>query len=269
MRLYKTDAIVLSDFELGDQDKIVTLLSNRLGKVRAVAKGARRLKSRFAPSLQMLSYIAAVLYKSTRGELDTLTECKVNSPFLGIRHDLTRLSYGYYLVELVIKFVRGAETAPFFFDLVLKTISLLEKDPKKNLPVLMRSFELKTLAIFGYQPYLTGCVECHQRIENTHQVCFSGYEGGILCQRCRQGRSGTLITYGTLELMKLLATASLEELSRLRVHYKQSEELKIIPERYIPHRLGEKILSYPFIERVQALEKETARKTDKASLLPS
>ena len=71
MRLYKTDAIVLSDSELGDQDKIITLLSDQYGKIRGVAKGARRLKSRFDPAVRMLSYVTAVLYKSQRIEVDT------------------------------------------------------------------------------------------------------------------------------------------------------------------------------------------------------
>ena len=256
MRLYKTDAIVLSDSELGDQDKIITLLSDQYGKIRAVAKGARRLKSRFAPAVQMLSYVTAVLYRSQRIEVDTFNECKINSPFLGIRNELVRLSYGYYLVELIMKFIRGAETPPFLFDLVLKMLSLLEKVPKKNLPVLMRSFELKMLTILGYRPYLTGCVDCHRRIEARREVYFSGYEGGILCSRCSRNRVGKLVSYETIRWMKFLESISLDKLAHVRVGQKADRELKVVPENYIPHRLGDKVLSYDFIETVQGLEKD-------------
>ncbi len=255
MRLYKTDAIVLSDSELGDQDKIITLLSDRYGKIRAVAKGARRLKSRFAPAVQMLSYVTAILYKSQRIELDTFNECKINSPFLGIRNELVRLSYGYYLVELIMKFIRGAETPPFLFDLVLKMLSLMEKIPEKSLPVLMRSFELKMLTILGYRPYLTGCVDCHREIEERREVYFSGYEGGILCSRCSKNKVGKLISYEAIRWMKFLENTPLEKLNNGRGGEKIERELKILPESYIPHRLGEHVLSYDFIQAVRRLEK--------------
>jgi len=267
MRLYKTDAIVLSDSELGDQDKIITLLSPRYGKIRAVAKGARRLKSRFAPAMQMLSYVTAVLYKSRRIEVDTFNECKINSSFLGIRNELIRLAYGYCFVELIMKFVHGAETPPFLFNLLLKTLFLLEKIPKKSLPVLMRSFELRMLTILGYRPYLAGCVECHRKVEKERQVYFSGYEGGILCSNCSKEKTGKLISFKTIQWMKFLRTVSLDKLATVKVAPKVDEELKVIPQSYIPHRLGEEILSYSFIERVQALETEveTAKKTSSPS----
>ena len=256
MRLYKTDGIVLSDYELGDQDKIITLLSDRYGKIRAVAKGARRLKSRFAPAVQMLSYITAVLYKSKRIEVDTFNECKINSSFLGIRNELIRLAYGYYSVELIMKFIRGAETPPFLFDLVLRMLFLLERIPKEGLPILMRSFELKMLTILGYRPYLAGCVECHSRVEKSRQVYFSGYEGGILCPNCSRKKTGELISFKTIQWMKFLRTISQDKLAHLRVSQKVREELKVIPESYIPNRLGEEIMSYSFIEAVGALERE-------------
>lgn len=256
MRLYKTNAIVLSDSELGDQDKIITLLSDQYGKIRAVAKGARRLKSRFAPAVQMPSYVNAVLYRSQRIEVDTFNECKIKSPFLGIRNELVRLSYGYYLVELIMKFIRGAETPPFLFDLVLKMLFLLEKTPEKSLPVLMRSFELKMLTILGYRPYLAGCVDCHRRIERSREVYFSGYEGGILCSSCSRKRVGKLVSYEAIRWMKFFANTPLKKLANIRAGEKIEKELKVIPESYIPHRLGEDVLSYDFIETVQALEKD-------------
>lgn len=111
--LYKTEAVILTDSDLGDQDKVITLFSKNYGKVKAVAKGARRLKSRFSPAIQMLSYVTAVLYESERMAMDTLNECEINSSFLGIRKDLLRLAYGYYVAELIMKFVQGSETPRF------------------------------------------------------------------------------------------------------------------------------------------------------------
>ena len=254
MKLYKTEAIALGDSDLGDQDKVITLFSRDYGKVKAVAKGARRLKSRFSPAIQMLSYVTAVLYKSKRIDMDTLNECQINSSFLEIRKDLLRLAYGYYLAELVMKFVQGSETPRFLFDLLLKTLFSLEKIPKPSLSVLIRSFELKLLTILGYRPFLKGCIDCGRPVKETDSLYFSGYEGGIICPTCSKDRPRKTISPKAVQWMRFLLTASLDKVVQVKLTPDLRKELELIPKDYIPHRVGEALLSPRFIETVEALE---------------
>lgn len=254
MKLYKTEAIVLVDSDLGDQDKVITLFSKDYGKVRAVAKGARRLKSRFSPAIQMLSYITVVLYQSKRIAMDTLNECEINSSFLGMRNDLLRLAYGYYLAELMMKFVQGSETPRFLFDLLLKTLFALEKVPKQSLFGLIRGFELKMLTILGYRPFLEGCIDCGRPIKNSNSLYFSGYEGGILCASCSKDKAKKAISHKAVQWMRFLLTASLDKVAQVKLTQDLRRELELIPKDYIPQRVGEPLLSYSFIESVEALE---------------
>lgn len=254
MRLYKTEAVVLTDSDLGDQDKVITLFSKDYGKVKAVAKGARRLKSRFSPAIQMLSYVTVVLYKSRRIDMDTLSECEINSSFLGIRNDLLRLAYGYYVAELIMKFVQGSETPRFLFDLLLKTLFSLEKIPKESLPALIHGFELKMLTILGYRPFLEGCIDCGRPIKKSNSLYFSGYEGGILCPSCGKGKARKTISHKAVQWMRFLLTSSLDKAVQVKLTQDLRRELELIPKDYIPYRIGEALLSYSFIETVEALE---------------
>lgn len=254
MRLYRTEAVILTDSDLGDQDKVITLFSKNYGKVKAVAKGARRLKSRFSPAIQMLSYVTAVLYESKRTAMDTLNECEINSSFLGIRKDLLRLAYGYYVAELMMKFVQGSETPRFLFDLLLKTLFSLEKISKQSLPALIHSFELKILSILGYRPFLEGCIDCGRPIKKCNTLYFSGYEGGILCPSCSKDKAKKAISHKVVQWMSFLLTASLGKVVQVKLTQDLRRELELIPQDYIPHRVGEALLSYSFIEIVEALE---------------
>jgi len=239
---------------LGDQDKVITLFSKEHGKVKAVAKGARRLKSRFSPAIQMLSYVTAVLYESKRMAMDTLNECEINSSFLGIRNDLIRLAYGYYVAELMMKFVQGSETPRFLFDLLLKTLFLLERIPKHNLFVLIRGFELKILSILGYRPFLEGCIDCGRAINESNSLYFSGYEGGILCPSCSKDKAKKAISHKAVQWMRFLLNTSLDKVVQAKLTQDLRKELELIPQDYIPHRVGEALLSYSFIEIVEDLE---------------
>lgn len=254
MRFYRTEAIVLADSDLGDQDKVITFFSKDYGKVKAVAKGARRLKSRFSPAIQMLSYVRAILYQSRRIAMDTLNECEINSSFLGIRNDLLRLAYGYYIAELIIKFIQGSETPQFLFDLLLKTLFLLEKIPKKSLFGLTRGFELKMLTVLGYRPFLEGCIECGRPIKRGNFLYFSGNEGGILCPTCSKDKAGRTISGKAVQWMRFLLNGSLDKVVQVKLTQELRRELELIPKDYISHRVGEALSSYSFIETVEALE---------------
>jgi len=204
----------------------------------------------------MLSYIRAVLYESRRIDMDTLSECEINCSFLGIRNDLLRLAYGYYVAELINKLVRGSDPPGFLFDLLLKTLFSLEKVPKGSLFALIRGFELKMLTILGYRPFLEGCIGCGRPSENSNLIHFSGYEGGILCSTCSKGKTSKAISHSALQWMRFLLTAPLDRIGHIKFTKDLRTELELIPKDYVPHRVGETLLSYGFIKDVEALEED-------------
>ena len=87
MNIYKTEASVLKDYDLGEQDKIIVFYSRRYGKIKVIAKGARRIKSKFAPLIQPPSYNSLLIYENRKGNLDVLSECVAKCQFLKIKKD--------------------------------------------------------------------------------------------------------------------------------------------------------------------------------------
>lgn len=256
MNLYKTKAVVLKDYDLKDQDKIVVFCSLKYGKIRLIVKGGRKIKSKFAPAIQPPSYLNLLVYQNTRSGLDILSESQVMCPFLGIRRDLVKFAYSSYLAELIIKLSAEREALPDLFRLLLKTLSLIEKSSKKDLDILIHSFELKLLDILGYRPSLEDCVYCGEKIERTNFLFFSIIKGGVICRSCEErDRKRLTISQKTLGVLKSLLYLNLERSAKLIIDEKTQKEIKKILEGYLLYRIESKMLTPSFIDNFKILEK--------------
>ncbi len=255
MILYKTEAIVLRDYDLGDQDKIVVFYSPKHGKIKVVAKGARRIKSRFAPLIQLLSYDILLIHKNRKKSLDTLNEGEIKYYFPQIKRDLVRFAYGCYLVESVDKFVGEREPHPGLFQLLLTTLFLLEKGPKYTLNLLMRSFELELLSILGYEPYLEGCVNCGKALELIESFYFSLKLGGFLCSSC-QGvdKERIPISKKASLLMSELFFSSLKKVFQQKIDKSVEREIEMILRAYFFYQGQGKMFTPHFIYSFKRLE---------------
>jgi len=248
--LYKTRAIVLRDYELAEQDKIIEVFSEKYGRIKLVAKGARRLKSRFAPTTQIISYVDILAYQSRKLDLDTLSECQPISLFLLIKKDLLRMASANYVTELAAKLTPIHERNAAIFVLLLKTLSLLEKLPKDKLDLLLRAFELRFLRLLGYSPTLRRCLNCGRKLEALKTCYFSVEGGGILCEVCAKGKKISTISKGSIKSMLYLSHSKLDDIKNLRVDRNGLRELEILPSLYIPYHSGELISGYNFLKEL-------------------
>ena len=255
MILYKTEAIVLRDYDLGDQDKIVVFYSPKHGKLRVVAKGARRIKSRFAPLIQLFSYDILLIHKNGKKSLDILNEGEIKYYFPQIKRDLLRFAYGCYLVESVDKFVGEGEPHPFLFQLLLKALFLLEKGPKHTLNLLMHSFELKLLSTLGYEPYLERCVNCGKALKLIESFYFSLKLGGFLCGSCQGVDPGRIpISKKASLLMNELFFSSLKKVFRQKIDKSVQKEIEMILRAYFSYQGQGKMFTPRFIHSFERLE---------------
>jgi len=248
--LYKTKAIVLRDYELAEQDKIIEVFSEKYGRIKLVAKGARRLKSRFAPTTQTISYVDILAYRSRKLDLDTLSECQSISLFSKTKKDLLRIASANYVTELIAKLTPARDSNPSLFVLTLRTLSLLEKFPKHKLDILLRAFELRLLRLLGYSPTLRRCLDCGKRLEVLKACYFSVESGGILCERCAKGREVPTICKGSVKAMLYLSDSRLSDISNLRVNQTALRELEIIPSLYIPYHSEQSISGHNFLKEL-------------------
>jgi DNA repair protein RecO (recombination protein O) len=180
MSLYRDTAVVLRTYKLGEADRIVVLLTAEHGKVRAVAKGVRKTKSRFGGRLEPLCHLSLLLYAGR--ELDVISQADtIDSPG-ALFGDLDRLTQGLALVEAVDQVALDREPAPGLYRMLVGALRTLETRPS---PLVVPAFYWKLLAAEGVQPQLDACVSC-ATTENL--VAIDMGEGGVLCRTCRRGR---------------------------------------------------------------------------------
>ena len=201
LRTYKTEAVVLKQMPLGEADRILSLFTPDEGKVRAVAKGVRRTKSRLAGHVEPLNQVSVSLYHGRN--LDVVTEAQAIRSFRPIREDLGRLSKAIYLADLVDSF--SAEQAPNLpvYGLLVTALERLEDATQPDL--LLRHFEMHLLDHSGYRPQLQHCVECSDQLDPGDHM-LSCAKGGVLCPACRTDSGAGLVpvSLGAMKVLRFL-----------------------------------------------------------------
>ena len=197
-RSYQTKGIVLNQKAIGEADRIVTLYTADRGKVRAVAGGIRKAKSRLAGHLEPLTLVEVSMAHGR--DLDHVTEAETIYSFRTLREDLGKLSTGMYLAELVESFGQEQSANYREFELLVNALRVLETT--ENAEILVRWFEVQVLSIGGFGPELQRCVECEATLEPGDYL-FSCAVGGLLCQGC-QGNTEGVVMRLSLNAIKVL-----------------------------------------------------------------
>jgi DNA repair protein RecO (recombination protein O) len=163
---------------LGEADRIVTLMTQGSGKVRAVAKGVRKTKSRFGGRLEPFTHVDVLLYRGR--ELDIVTQCEVISPFRAVREDYSRFAAGEAILEVTDRVAEERERNVRQFMLLLGALRALAggEDPA----TVVDAFLLRTVSLAGFRPHLRACASCGR--PGPHDR-FSIAAGGLVCETCR------------------------------------------------------------------------------------
>jgi DNA repair protein RecO (recombination protein O) len=177
--LYRERGIVLRTIKLGESDRIVTFMTEGRGKVRAVAKGVRKTKSKFGARLEPTSHVALLLYEGR--ELDIVTQAESLEQFRDVREDLDRLARSATLLEAVDQVSQEREANPRLYQMLLGGLRTLAA---RDAPLLVPAFLWKLLALEGFRPVLDVCASCGA---GDPLVAFDLGEGGTLCRTCRRG----------------------------------------------------------------------------------
>lgn len=183
----KADALVLRVIDFSETSAIVTLFTREFGKVRALAKGARRPKGPFESALDVLALCRIVFLRKASDALDLLTEARLQRRFRPAGRDLASLYAGYYIAELLGELTDDYDPHPELFDAAESTLSELAAG--RTIAPLVLRFELTALRLLGHLPELDLCVECGVGVEPSGgRVAFGQLAGGVLCGRCRIGK---------------------------------------------------------------------------------
>jgi DNA repair protein RecO (recombination protein O) len=175
--------VVLRTIRLGEADRIVTLMTEEHGKVRAVAKGVRRTSSKFGSRLEPLSHVTLLGWKG-RGDLDTINQVEVLDTFRPVREDFDRMAAALSMLEVVDQIGQERHANPRLYEMLVGALGALSSH---HSPMVAPAFFLKVLALEGSAPVLDACVSCGEE-DDQLLVAFDMVEGGVLCRSCRRGR---------------------------------------------------------------------------------
>ena len=198
--LYRDTAVVLRTYRLGEADRIVVLLTEHHGKVRAVAKGVRKTMSRFGARLEPMSHVRLLLAKGR--ELDIVSQAEAVESLAPMVVDLDHMTNGMAVLEAVDQMTLDREPAPHLYKML---VGVLRTIGERSGPLVVPAFYWKLLAVEGVSPQLDACVRCG---ETETLVAFDLDEGGVLCRACR---SGSAVSPEALALMRLVLGGRLND----------------------------------------------------------
>jgi DNA repair protein RecO (recombination protein O) len=184
--LYRDHGVVLRTYKLGEADRIVILVTEHHGKVRAVAKGVRRTSSKFGSRLEPLSHVALLAWRG-RGELDVVNQVEVVDHFRVVREDLGRMAKGLSMLEVVDQLAQEGQVDPRLYAMLVGALRALAA-PGLEVDLVPAAFFLKALVLEGAGPILDACASCGRSDREVELVAFDLVEGGALCRGCRRGR---------------------------------------------------------------------------------
>jgi DNA repair protein RecO (recombination protein O) len=176
----KTQAIVLRSIRFGEADRIVHLYTPRRGRIGAIAKGARRARSRFGGRLEPFFRLDLVLHEG-RGDLLTVTAAHTVAGYARLRADGGALDAAARACDAVARLFDTTEPHPDVFNLLANELALLDANPAHATHSNQLAFRLKLLLAAGLAPQLAACAECGAQ---DHLTGFSGASGGVVCNAC-------------------------------------------------------------------------------------
>ncbi|HUS43678.1 MAG TPA: DNA repair protein RecO [Ilumatobacteraceae bacterium] len=192
--LYRDTGVVLRTYKLRESDRIVVFHTAENGKVRAVAKGVRKTKSKFGARLEPMSHVRLLLYRGR--ELDIVSQAEAVEPLSPMLSSLDRASQGLAVIEAVDQLSLEREPNPQLYRMLVGVLRTIASTPSS---LNVAAFYWKLLANEGVRPELDQCVRCGATEPEVQFVAFDLNEGGVLCRSCRSGQA---ISPGALGILR-------------------------------------------------------------------
>ncbi|TQS74572.1 DNA repair protein RecO [Ornithinibacillus gellani] len=217
--LEKIEGFIMKTQDYGESHKIVTIFSKKLGKFSAIARGAKKPKSRMAASTQPFVYGQYLIYVSTG--LSSIQQGEILDSFREIREDIFKTAYTAFIMELTDKLVDKQKPDAFLFEQLRQTIDWINEHDQADIPIMM--YEMKLFRTGGFAPVVNQCVNCGSTSAPFH---FSIVEGGLLCNSCKMKDPDSIpLPSAVPRLLYLFANVSLDQVSSISV---KEENIQLI-----------------------------------------
>lgn len=246
MPLQSTEAIVIGDHDLAEADRIVVFYTKTGGKVRAVAAGARRIRTRFGGSLQLFTEGRLIYFERPNRTLHKINEFAVIRSHHELRQDLDRLVLASTAVEAVAAGVEEEEAFPDLYHLLADALDILEGAVRPA--VVIQGFFLHLLRLLGYRPELTECVRCRTPVPSNADACLSPGQGGLICPGCQSAVADLLpASSAALGFLRGASGSMLRVMDRITILPQVLQEVSEILQAFLRHVLGRPLRSQDFL----------------------
>lgn len=231
MALIKAKGIVLKQTDIGNYDKMLTILTKEYGKISACAKGVKSLKSPLLAGAKIFSYSDFVFYEGR--QVYTISQCSQISGFYKLSNSLERLEAAAHICSFTDFMVQEHEKNPELLRLLLNSLHALANTEKSH--VLIRAvFRIKAMCLSGYEPELNSCTTCGVE----EGASFSPQAGGITCNTCAAIAEDIVIDNFTLGALRYICGAPLERVLGFNASQTVINLLDDVSSRFAKHHVG-------------------------------
>ena len=244
-----SQAIILQTIDYAESDKIVSFYTKDFGRIKGIAKNAKRSQKRFGSALEPFTHNEVFFVEKETHGLTRIERCQILNSFQEIAQDIKKVAFGNYFLELVNTLTPEKEKNPKIFSLLLYFIELLKKKGFRE--DLMRMFELRLFSLLGYQPQFLQCVICREKFSIQNSYKFSIRRGGIVCTKCQVQQPNLLpLSNGTIRIFQQAQNLALLKLSRIFFSSAEHEEGKVIFGKFLEFHIGKKPKSLDILEQL-------------------
>jgi DNA repair protein RecO (recombination protein O) len=246
-RTLKVDAVVLRHSDWGEADRLLTLYSREQGKLRAIAKGVRKIQSRKAGHLEPFTRTTIMLAKGQ--DLWIVTQAEAANLYQPIREDLQKMAQAAYVVELLDRFTYEEGQNWQLYKLLTETLERLSSSNDDFIPV--KYYEMRLLELLGYRPLLFECAACGEEVTAQDQY-FSADLGGVLCPKCvNRGQSVRQVSLDALRYLRHIQRSDYKDASRADPPPAVRLEMDALQNYYLTYLLERSLNSPEFIKQIR------------------
>jgi DNA repair protein RecO (recombination protein O) len=245
-RSIHAEAVVIRHADWGEADRLLVIFTRERGKLRAIAKGARRLRSRKAGHLEPFTRVALQLARGK--DFWIVTEARTVDAYLPLRDDLMRTGYGSYLLELLERFTNDEEENGSLYQLLVDTLKRVTTETDPFLAVCY--YEIQLLDLAGFRPQLFTCVNCGEEIKPEDQY-FLAEQGGVLCPKCGPNAPASRpVSMEALKYLRHLQRSNYYDAQRAVLSVPVRHEMEALLQFFITYLLERALNSPQFIRDV-------------------
>jgi DNA repair protein RecO (recombination protein O) len=243
------EAIILQVRPYGESDLIIDFFTSHWGRMRGIAKGAKKSKKRFIHCLEPLNWVSLSLFEKQNNALVRIDQGELIHPFLGIRKNFVKWGQAAYFCEMIKELFAIGDTNLSAFELVRESLHVLEQGNRDQ--EVFGIFQIRLLKIAGYALYLTSCLGCGKNSEVINDPIFSLNKGGIFCANCLGGEIGIRLSPGVVQCLRQAMSMTLPQVFRIRFSRNMGEEIEYLLGSFSSRIMGKELGSARYLKQIQ------------------